>query len=71
VYLHVFDWPADGTLTVPGLMTRAKAARLLAGGVPLEATTTAAGLVLKLPARAPDPIASVITVELDGAPTVK
>jgi len=71
VYLHVFDWPADGTLTVPGLMTRAKAARLLAGGVPLTATTTAAGLVLKLPARAPDPIASVITVELDGAPTVK
>jgi alpha-L-fucosidase len=59
VYLHVFDWPADGTLTVPGLMTRAKAARLLAGGVPLEATTTAAGLVLTLPARAADRIASV------------
>ena len=71
VYLHVFDWPATGTLTVPGLMTRATAARLLAGAVPLEATTTEAGLVLKLPARAPDPIASVIAVELDGAPRVK
>jgi alpha-L-fucosidase len=71
VYLHVFDWPANRTLTVPGLMTRAEAARLLAGAVPLEATTTEAGLVLKLPARAPDPIASVIAVELDGAPRVR
>jgi alpha-L-fucosidase len=71
VYLHVFDWPANRTLTVPGLMTRATAARLLAGAVPLEATTTEAGLVLKLPARAPDPIASVIAVELDGAPRVR
>jgi alpha-L-fucosidase len=71
VYLHVFDWPANRTLTVPRLMTRAKAARLLAGAVPLDATTTEAGLVLKLPPRAPDPIASVIAVELDGAPRVK
>jgi alpha-L-fucosidase len=71
VYLHVFDWPADRTLTAPGLMTRATAARLLAGAVPLEARTTKAGLVLKLPARAPDPIASVIAVELDGEPRVR
>jgi alpha-L-fucosidase len=71
LYLHVFDWPTDSTLTVPGLTTRAKTARLLAGGVPLQATTSEAGLVLKLPARAPDAIASVIAVELDGAPTVR
>ena len=71
LYLHVFDWPADGVLTVPGLTTRAKAARLLAGGATVQAATTDAGLVLKLPATPPDAIASVIQVQLDGAPAVK
>ncbi len=71
LYLHVFDWPADGRLTVPGLTTPAKGVRLLAGGVPLQATTSETGLVVKLPDKAPDPIASVIAVELDGAPAVR
>ncbi|MBM4102436.1 MAG: glycosyl hydrolase [Planctomycetes bacterium] len=30
LYLHVFDWPADGTLIVPGLKNKAKEAYLLA-----------------------------------------
>jgi alpha-L-fucosidase len=71
LYLHVFDWPADGTLTVPGLTTPTKGARLLAGGAALVASTTAAGLVLRLPSKAPDPIASVVEVQLDGAPAVR
>jgi alpha-L-fucosidase len=71
IYLHVFDWPADGTLTVPGLETHPKRAHLLAGGDALEAFTTDAGLVVKLPAKAPDPIASVVAVELEGPPVVK
>jgi alpha-L-fucosidase len=29
LYLHVFDWPADGKLIVPGLITKAKSAYLL------------------------------------------
>jgi alpha-L-fucosidase len=71
IYLHVFDWPADGTLTVPGLTTRAARARLLAGGATLQATTTDAGLMLTLPASAPDPIVSVVAVELEGSPVIK
>jgi alpha-L-fucosidase len=71
LYLHVFDWPADGTLTVPGLTTPTKGARLLAGGAALVASTTEAGLVLRLPSKAPDPIASVVEVQLDGAPAVR
>ncbi len=31
LYLHVFDWPADGTLIVPGLKNKVKQAYLLAG----------------------------------------
>ena len=71
LYLHVFEWPAGGTLNVPGLATRVKHARLLAGGAPVVATTTDAGLVLKLPAAAPDPIASVVAVELEEEPRLR
>ena len=31
LYLHVFDWPADGDLLVPGLKTKVKNAFFLAG----------------------------------------
>ncbi len=39
---------------------------LLAGGQTLEATSLPSGLTLKLPAAAPDPVASVVVLELDG-----
>jgi alpha-L-fucosidase len=71
IYVHVFDWPVDGVLTLPGLATRARSARLLAGDAAVPAATTDAGLVLKLPANAPDPIASVVAVELEGTPVVR
>lgn len=63
-YFHVFAWPADGRLVVPGLKARVRTARLLAGGV-LQAETADTGLVLRLPPRAPDPVASVIAVEFE------
>jgi alpha-L-fucosidase len=71
IYVHVFDWPADGVLTLPGLATRARSARLLAGDAAVPAATTNTGLVLKLPANAPDPIASVVAVELEEPPVVR
>lgn len=66
LYLHVFDWPADGHLLAPGLRNRVTSARLLAGGARLRAEQTDQGVVLHLPAAAPDPIASVIKVEVAG-----
>jgi alpha-L-fucosidase len=65
-YFHVFDWPADGRLVVPGLTARVGSARLLAGG-PVKTESTGAGLVIGVPASPPDPIASVIAVELASA----
>lgn len=62
-YLHVFDWPAGGRLVVPGLTSRVRGARLLAGGA-LEFTSGPEGLSITLPPKPPDPIASVIAVEL-------
>jgi alpha-L-fucosidase len=65
LYLHVFDWPADGTLTVPGYSGRITRAYLLADPKkPLTTKASANGLAIVLPPAAPDPIASVIVLEV-------
>jgi alpha-L-fucosidase len=67
LYLHVFDWPADGTLVVPALDPSAgkvTSAKLLAGGAAVDVSQSADGLTLKLPVKAPDPIASVIALDV-------
>jgi alpha-L-fucosidase len=64
LYLHVFDWPADGRLGLPPLDGRITAARLLAGGARVEITQAVDGFELTLPAKAPDPIASVVVLDV-------
>ncbi len=66
LYLHVFNWPGDGRLVVPGLKSAVRSARLIAGGEPLRVDSKGNDKLLHLPASAPDPVASVIRVELDG-----
>jgi alpha-L-fucosidase len=66
LYFSVFNWPADGKLTIPGVKNQVKGAKLLAGGVALKATTNADGLIINVPAQAPDAIASVIKVTFKG-----
>lgn len=68
LYLHVFNWSANGTLTVSGAPGQVTRAYLLASKAALTATTAADGLAIKLPAQAPDPIASVIVLETSGTP---
>ena len=64
VYLHVFDWPADASLEVPAFGQTVKKAYLLASPKQqLAVTQTSEGVSLKLPAHAPDPIATVIVLE--------
>src|SRR6185437_122562 len=68
LYLHVFDWPADGKLVVPAMEGNVQSAKLLATGKKLAMTTSPNGeLVLTLPATAPDKISSTIKVEIKGA----
>jgi alpha-L-fucosidase len=66
LYLHVFNWPQDGRLVVPGLKSSVRSASLLAGGEPLRVESKGNDKLLHLPASAPDPVASVIRVEIDG-----
>ena len=66
LYLHVFAWPSDRKIVLP-VSNPAGQARLLARpGMSLTTVATDQGLEIQLPATAPDPIASVIAVTLDG-----
>ena len=63
LYVHVFDWPASGTITLPAWGATPKKAWLLATKAPVLVKVDATGVTLTLPAQAPDAIASVIAIE--------
>jgi len=71
LYLHVFDWPTDGKLVVPGLLSPIAKAHLLAGGTPVTAKQVGQNVELTLPGGAPDPISSTVVLELKGALNVE
>ena len=64
VYLHVFDWPADGKLRVPAWgKTVTKGYLLAQPRRPLNFTENTAGVTVQLPSQAVNPIATVIVLE--------
>ena len=64
LYLHVFNWPAGGVLTVPGYTRAVSRAWLLADPkTSLQIEAGATGVTIRVPAKAPDPIATVIVLE--------
>jgi alpha-L-fucosidase len=64
IYLHVFDWPADGRLQVPSWGKTVKAAYLLASPkTALKFSQSSEGIAVRTPAKAPDSIASVVVLE--------
>ena len=72
IYLHVFDWPKDGKLRVPGLKNMISSARLLAQPKQmLSVVRDGDDYVISLPQTAPDDIATVVELKLDGTPTVE
>ncbi len=64
LYLHVFDWPADGRLALPGASGKIVSAMLLTSGEKLAATIDETGAHLALPAVAPDKSSSTIVLTL-------
>jgi alpha-L-fucosidase len=70
LYLHIFQWPKDGALLVP-LQNQVSSARLLADpGHPLAVTVSSDGVRVRLPASAPDAIATVVALQIAGEPQV-
>jgi alpha-L-fucosidase len=67
LYLHLFKWPA-GSFTLDGVQGRATRAYLLADTrrTPLKLSQAAGRVSIALPQSAPDPIDSVVCLELAG-----
>ncbi len=67
LYLHVFDWPADGKLKVPGLKQRVKRAYLLDKKSKLIVThENEQTIVLAPDGIAMDPIDTVVVLEIEA-----
>ena len=63
LYLHVFDWPADGKLVVPGA-GKVASATLLATGKRLAVKSAVEAATISVPTKAPDPISSTIVLKV-------
>jgi alpha-L-fucosidase len=69
LYLHVFDWPADGKLLAPGLKTEVKKAYLLASPAgELKTARSDEGVTIAVPSSAPNEVATVVVLEIAGKP---
>ncbi len=65
LYAIIFKWPEDGKFELPGLESKVTKAYLLADkNSKIEVKQNSSGATLSLPEKAPDPIASVVCVEI-------
>lgn len=72
LFLSVFKWPATGHLYLPGLKTRIQSARLLHGkeAVSIKVQSMGGWVKFRIPRWAPEPLVSVIELELTAPPQV-
>ena len=68
IYAHVFDWPAGGRIDVPPIEGKITRATLLADPdrKGLEVTCGGKAVTIALPGAAPDPVASVVALDVEG-----
>jgi hypothetical protein len=71
LFLHVWEWPTDGKILLPGVKQAARAGRLLSGGAAVVSHVTANGLLVMLSGTAPDPDVSVAALEFAGPVEIK
>lgn len=70
LYLHIFDWPADGRLIVPGLKNAVSSAYILSSGKAVGFERNGGDVLINLPAEPQDAHATVIKMEIEGSPEV-
>lgn len=70
LYLHVFEWPDDGYLRVPGLLSEATSARILGSDRALTLARAGDDVVVTVPERPLHEAATVIKLEIRGEPRV-
>jgi alpha-L-fucosidase len=72
LYLHIFDWPEDAELKVPGIFNEPKSAYLLAdkNHSALNVSRHEDALWISLPDKAPDTINTVVVLDVSGEPDI-
>ena len=73
LYLHVFDWPQNGSIVLPGILNEPQKAFLHANSSndKLKISREEDAIIIKkLPVNAPNNIVSVIVLDIDGQPQV-
>jgi alpha-L-fucosidase len=63
LYVSVFDWPSNGSITLPSWGAKPKKAWLVATKTEVPMKSNANGVTLTVPAQAPDSIATVVAIE--------
>jgi alpha-L-fucosidase len=73
LYLHVFDWPATGSLLVPGLKNKVQKAYVLdkSKRKTLSVQNIPEGLRISVPQSMPDPLSTTIVLTFRGPPEVE
>ena len=62
IYLHVFEWPAQPELILPGLSARVRSVAVLATGKKVRFRDAKGRVTIAVPPRAPDPNDSVLRI---------
>ncbi len=68
LYIHIMGWPTDRKITLPGLRNKVQKVYLLATGEKLAFSRSEDHLNITLPQEPPDPVATVVVVEVQGIP---
>ncbi len=71
LYLHVFDWPRHGTLSISGLAGDVQSARILGNPhFPAAIKAHDGEVTISVPLKAPSQHVSVVAIELEGDPVI-
>ncbi len=65
LYLHIFDYPQDGRLVVPGVLNKNVSAYLLANKAELKTSHAGNDIVISLPSSPLDPDATVVVLQIN------
>jgi len=71
LYFHVFDWPANGVLKVPGMKSKPRRCFPLAQRITLHSTITDDGLLITVTNVRTDPISTTIVAQFASPPVVE
>lgn len=70
LYLHIFDWPADGKLVLPGLGSQVTNCYSLADKIKLKTTRSEGNYVIDVSKIAKQDYATVVVVDIKGTPII-